>query len=65
MGLITCRHQGEHDSRDNDDPNGDQHERRIVAKHSRHWLPPVGLELTLILLVVWCLVVIYKDSRPL
>jgi len=52
MGLITCRHQGEHDSRDNEDPNGDQHERRIVAKHSRHWLPPVGLELTLILLVV-------------
>ena len=42
-GLITCRHQGEHDNRDNDDPDGDQHERRIIAKHSRHGLPRVGV----------------------
>jgi hypothetical protein len=57
-GLIPCRHQGEHDSRDNDDPNGDQHKRGIVAKHSRHGLPLWGLCFSLIPILVGCPVAI-------
>lgn len=52
--LITCRHQRERYDRYYHNPNSNQHERRIFAKHSRHWLPRIGVCLSLILIVAWC-----------
>jgi len=62
--LITCCHQREHHNRYHNNPNSDQHERWIFAKHSRHWLPRVDvyLSLILILIVARCRVVDMEDA---
>jgi hypothetical protein len=37
---ITCRHQGKHHDGDHSQGDSDQKERRVLAEHSRHGLPP-------------------------
>lgn len=52
--LVTCCHQRECYDRYHRNPNSNQHDRGIFAKHSRDWLPRVGVYLSLIPIVVRC-----------